>query len=267
MNLSKAQLARLFSRCLDPALGLTLAGQTVKLWLFIQNCLGVRFIAPLFGQARFVSVEGTEGAGKSVFTAALAAMIRACGAEVVTTREPGGTLVADQIRALFASPPPGESLTPTAEALLVSAARAQHLEYLIRPALARGAWVICDRFADSTRVYQGTLGGLPIADLEALIAFSTAGQVPDLTFILDCPVALAAVRLQQRLSTAKDDAIGDTVERFDQAPAAVHERMRQGFLTVLAANPGRCVRLDASLTPEQLLGVAWVALEERFGGN
>ena len=221
----------------------------------------------MFGQARFVSVEGAEGAGKSVFTTALAAMIRACGAEVVTTREPGGTIVADQIRALFASPPPGESLTPTTEALLVSAARAQHLEYLIRPALARGAWVICDRFADSTRVYQGTLGGLKSADLEALIAFSTADQAPDLTFILDCPVALAAARLQQRLRTVQDDERGDTVERYDQAPAAAHERMRQGFLAVLAANPQRCVRLDASLTPEQMLGVAWVALEERFGSN
>ena len=221
----------------------------------------------MFGQARFVSVEGAEGAGKSVFTTALAAMIRACGAEVVTTREPGGTIVADQIRALFASPPPGESLTPTTEALLVSAARAQHLEYLIRPALARGAWVICDRFADSTRVYQGTLGGLKSADLEALIAFSTADQAPDLTFILDCPVALAAARLQQRLRTVQDDERGDTVERYDQAPTAAHERMRQGFLAVFAANPQRCVRLDASLTPEQMLGVAWVALEERFGSN
>ena len=234
-------------------------GWPVNVWTFSQGFLGVIFISQMFGPARFISVEGGEGTGKSVFTSGFAKMLRALGTTVVTTREPGGTAVADQIRAVFAAPPPGEALTPTTEALLVSAARSQHLNYLIRPALARGDWVICDRFADSTRVYQGTLGGLPAAELEALIAFSTDGQAPDLTFILDCPVELA-------LSRVKERGVGVvTVDRYDLATTAVHERMRAGYLQLLAANPERCVRIDAAQRPEQMLSAAKAALEGRFG--
>ncbi|MCX6110106.1 MAG: dTMP kinase [Proteobacteria bacterium] len=244
---------------------LTMLGRPVNVWWFSQGFLGVIFISRMFGPARFISVEGGEGAGKSVFTSGFAKMLRAFGTTVVTTREPGGTAVADQIRAIFAAPPPGEALIPTTEALLVSAARSQHLHYLIRPALARGDWVICDRFADSTRVYQGTLGGVPAAELEALIAFSTGGQAPDLTFILDCPVELALSRVKERgVGHATEPGVG-TVDRYDLATAAVHERMRAGYLQLLAAHPERCIRIDAAQSPEQMLSAAKVALEGRFG--
>jgi dTMP kinase len=252
-------------RRLGAKVKLTMLGWPVNVWCFSQGFLGVIFISQMFGPARFISVEGGEGTGKSVFTSGFAKMLRALGTTVVTTREPGGTAVADQIRAIFAAPPPGEALTPTTEALLVSAARSQHLHYLIRPALARGDWVLCDRFADSTRVYQGTFGGVPAAELEALIAFSTGGQAPDLTFILDCPVELALSRVKERgVGHATEPGVG-TVDRYDLATAAVHERMRAGYLQLLAANPERCIRIDAAQSPEQMLSAAKAALEGRFG--
>jgi dTMP kinase len=212
------------------------------------------------GPGRFISIEGGEGVGKSLFTSSLATRLKREGREVVTTREPGGTPVADQIRAVFSAPAGGERLTMEAEALLVSAARAQHVAHVIRPALARGAWVLCDRYADSTRVYQGALGDLGVADVEALIRFSTGGLTPDLTFLLDCDVALARERLARR----PGDAAGQ-VARYDQAQGVFHQRLREAYLELARRGAGRFRVIAADLPADALVAAAVRALEERFG--
>ena len=211
------------------------------------------------GQGRFITVEGGEGVGKSVFTAGLAAALRARGFTVVTTREPGGTPTADRIRALFAAPPAEDPLLMETEALLVSAARAQHVGRLVRPALTRGDWVLSDRFTDSTRVYQGALGGMAQNALESLIAFSTSGLEPDLSFLLDCDVATARARLAGRGGNQRDP-----VERYDHAQLAVHERLRDAYLQLASRFPARIIRLDASRPPAALLEEALSLVAQRF---
>ena len=144
------------------------------------------------------------------------------------------------------------------EALLISAARAQHVEKVIRPALKSGKWVICDRYADSTRVYQGIIGGVPAADIEAIIAISTGKLTPDVTFLLDCDVALAASRRQER--GGQDDAI----KRYDDEKMEFHERLRQGYLTLAKQFPQRFKVIDAAQSPQQVATDAIKTLEVRF---
>lgn len=211
-------------------------------------------------RGRFITVEGGEGVGKSVFTVNLTNGIRDFGVTLVTTREPGGTPTADKIRALFAVPAVGDALLMPAEALLVSAARAQHVGRLIEPALARGDWVLSDRFADSTRVYQGALGGLPPDRLEQLIDFSIGPTVPDLTFLLDCDVATARRRLAARGSVATD-----AIDRYDDQANDFHERLRQAYLALARGAPKRFVVLDASQKPDLVVRTALAQLEDRLG--
>ena len=212
---------------------------------------------------RFSTVEGGEGVGKSLFTANLAKALAAHPAltrGLVVTREPGGTPTADLIRALFGKPAPGDPLSMTAEALLVSAARAQHVAVLIQPALSAGKWVLCDRFADSTRVYQGVLGGLAAADLEPLIRFSTGGLTPDLTFLLDCDVATAQARLKRREAPR-----AGAIERYDDESKGFHTRLRDAYLSLQKNEPGRIIVIDAKTAPEAMSAAALAAVEARFG--
>ena len=211
-------------------------------------------------RGRFISIEGGEGSGKSRLLGDLRSLLVARGLKVVTTREPGGTPVADAVRALFSAPPAGEPLTVETEALLVAAARSQHVARLIRPSLQQGAWVLTDRYADSTRVYQGELGGLPRSTVESLIALATGGLTPDLTLLLDCDVDVSLARLAGRGETGADGA-----GRYDGARREVHERLRAAYMDLAMQEPQRIVVLHASDPPEQVLATALAALEARFG--
>jgi len=158
------------------------------------------------------------------------------GIAATRTREPGGSEGAEAIRRLLLEGA-DERWDAVAEALLLYAARRDHVARLIRPALDRGRWVVCDRFADSTLAYQGYGRGLPLADLSALHGFALGDFAPDLTLILDLPVAEGLARAARR------SRLGDRFERLD---LAFHERLRQGFRDIAADNPGRCVIIDAA---------------------
>ncbi len=209
----------------------------------------------------FIAVEGGEGVGKSSFVKALADRLTSQGHELVVSREPGGTPVADALRALFANPPHGESLSIVTEALMVSAGRSQHCDRVIKPAIASGKWVLCDRFADSTRVYQGVMGGLPSDVTENLIAISTAGLRPHITFVLDCPVAVSLERLSGRTVDGDADAVG----RYDAVAASDHERRRAAYLAILKANPQTHVLINAAKSTSAMVADAHGILEARFG--
>lgn len=146
------------------------------------------------------------------------------------------------------------------ESLLVSAARAQHVGRLIQPALDAGKWVLCDRFADSTRVYQGALGGIASAALEAMIQFSTDGLEPDLTFLLDLDVQAAQARLSRRVA-----ARADAIERYDEEASDFHARLREAYLELGKKFSSRLVILDASQAPEDVAAAALRIVGERFG--
>ena len=191
---------------------------------------------------RFITFEGGEGAGKSTQVALLADRLAALGIAVVRTREPGGSPGAEAIRSLIVTGAVDRWDART-EALLVAAARRDHVERTIRPALARGAWVLCDRFFDSTMAYQGRAGGVDPAAVEWLRAFATDGLAPDLTIILDLPVELGMARVAARAGGH---------QRFERREPAFHHRLRAAFQEIAAAEPGRCRLLDATLAIEPL---------------
>lgn len=181
---------------------------------------------------RFITFEGIDGAGKSTHLAATVARLRARGLEVVETREPGGTALAERLRGLLLH----EAMSLQTELLLMFAARQDHLDHLIRPALARGAWVVCDRFTDSTYAYQGAgrqMGAEVVARLEALVH---PDLQPDQTFYFDLPPALAAARRAQARAA----------DRFEAEDLAFFERVRGGYLQRAQADPRRFVIIDAA---------------------
>lgn len=190
-------------------------------------------------KARFISFEGGEGAGKSTQVARLAAYLGAHGRAVTVTREPGGTPGAEAIRALFVRGE-GDRWTPATDALLIAAARADHVARLIRPALERGDAVLCDRFVHSTLAYQGWGRGLPLDELRAQHRFATGDLWPDLTLWLDLPV-------EQGLARATKRAGGE--DRFEGEAVAFHRRVRDGFAAMAAADP-RIVPIDAAQPPD-----------------
>lgn len=192
----------------------------------------------------FVTLEGPEGAGKSTLLRGLAERLRADGFEVVTTREPGAGSVGASIRDILLN---GETLDPKAELFLFLADRAQHVASLIWPALARGAIVLCDRFADSTVVYQGYGRGLPLNDLRAWNAFATGGLRPDITLLLDLPPEAGLARLEHP-------------DRLDREPLSFHARVRDGFLAESRLDPRRFLLIDASREIDQVLETAYVAI-------
>jgi len=200
----------------------------------------------------FITLEGGEGAGKSTAAAGLAAMLRAEGLEVVATREPGGTKGAEAIRALLLST--DTPLHPMAQTMLHFAARADHVETVLRPALARGAVVICDRYYDSTMAYQAYGQGVDHAAVASLIRLINLR--PDLTFFLELPAALVKTRLAAR---------GQDADRYERMDADFMARVAQGFRAIAAAEPRRAAMVDATLAPEALVAALRQAIRERTG--
>jgi dTMP kinase len=190
---------------------------------------------------RFIVFEGGEGVGKSTQSQLLAKALRARGLEVVTTREPGGTPGAEAIRALVLASV-GPTWSVRAEALLFAAARADHVETLIRPALARGAWVLCDRYLDSSRAYQGGGSGLQDADIMALHRIGSEALLPDVTVLLTLDPAEAAARVERRDEGALD--------RIGGRAADYHARVAAAFLRYAAEDPARFAVIAAEGAPE-----------------
>ncbi len=190
----------------------------------------------------FIALEGGEGAGKSTQARLLADALRGFGLTVVLTREPGGTAGAEAIRSLLLGLD-GDGWPMRAEALLFAAARADHVARLIRPALAMGKWVICDRFLDSSRAYQGGGGGLSDHDIRALHAIGSEGLLPDLTLLIEVAPEEAAARLARR--------DGDFADRIGGRDAEYHARVAAAFASFAEAEPTRFARIDSNGTPEQ----------------
>lgn len=192
-------------------------------------------------RGRFIALEGGEGAGKSTQAKLLAEALHKRGVDVLLTREPGGTPGAEAIRNLLLHTP-GEGWGAQAEALLFAAARSDHVARAIRPALEAGQWVICDRFLDSSRAYQGGGGGLPDADLLELHRVGSGGLLPDLTLLIEAPADRVAARLAERDGGASD-AIGGR-------EAAYHAQVNAAFRRFAEAEPARFARIDGSGSPE-----------------
>ena len=197
----------------------------------------------------FITLEGGEGAGKSTQSRRIKEALEAQGRTVLLTREPGGTPEGEKIRDLITQRE-GGNWTPIAECLLFFAARQMHVEKIIKPALARGEIVICDRFTDSTRSYQGYGHGFPIETIEQINNLTLDGFAPDLTFILDLPVEVGL----KRSFAQKEQAAGRemTEDRFERLDKSFHEKLRQGFLDIAAKNQQRCRVIDAQQTPDQI---------------
>jgi dTMP kinase len=202
---------------------------------------------------KFITLEGGEGAGKSTLSRGLAAALQARGVDVVLTREPGGTPGADEIRELLVKGETGRWGLKT-EALLFSAARLDHLERRIRPALAAGQWVICDRYYDSTYAYQVAARGLDPAFFDALVAL-VGFDTPDLTLILDLPPEMGLKR--SRGATVQED-------RYERMDLAFHTRVRAGFAARAAAAPARFVTIDATGQKAATLAAALNAIDTRL---
>lgn len=214
------------------------------------------------GTGKFITLEGGEGAGKSTQAERLSDRLVQQGFDVVLTREPGGSPFAEHLRAVLLNPetPAHSSLS---EALLFYAARADHLETKIRPALASGRWVICDRFSDSTRAYQGAAGTLAPATLDALDAAVVAPTYPDLTLMIDIDPRLGMQRADERRQTsASGQPTGDR-DRFESRVLAFHEALRQGFLDIAKAEPKRCAIVDGNRSPDAIADDIWHIVSER----
>ena len=204
-------------------------------------------------RGRFITLEGGEGTGKSTLISGLKLALEARGHIVITTREPGGTPLAEQVRALALTPPKGDPWTPLGHALLMNTARDDLLTKLIRPALARGTWVLSDRFADSTRAYQSIDGvaGETLLQIERIVVGATR---PDLTLILDAKPADLAQRRQTR-------GIKDV---FENKELAFHDKVRDAFLSIVTAEPERCKMIDALQAPEAVLKAALVEIDQKM---
>jgi dTMP kinase len=198
----------------------------------------------------FITLEGPDGSGKSSLLPRLAAFLREGGCEVVATREPGSTPFGEQVRRLVLDTDPPIDRTGRADALLFAASRAQHVVEVIRPALERGAVVLCDRYADSSLAYQGSGSGVPLDELRVVQRFATGGLVPDLTILLDLPVEVGLQRKSAEITR---------FEAFQDV--AYHERVRAAFLGFAADEPGRFVVVDATAAGDEVLAAAVCALD------
>ncbi len=212
-------------------------------------------------KGRFITFEGGEGAGKSTQIARLKRHLERAGVDVIVTREPGGSPGAEKIRDMLLS---GEArdLGPRGEAMLFAAARADHVDSTIVPALERGAWVLCDRFADSTRVYQGEAGVDP-AYLDLLETAAVAGLKPDLTVLIDVPAEVGLARVASRATELGLNG----PDRFENDETAVHARRRQLFLDLAAQEADRFVVIDGSATGDEVEDQIWLAVQNRFAAD
>ncbi len=200
---------------------------------------------------RFITLEGGEGVGKTTQLHALAEVLRGCGLSVVTTREPGGSEGAEAIRRLLLEGGE-ERWSAEAEALLFAAARTSHVHSTIRPALARGKWVLCDRFLDSSLAYQGVAGGLGVEAVRAVNLFGVGDCLPDRTLLLVAPEGAERAR-------ARD---GDRADRIGGRPSEYHSQVEQAFLNLARNEPGRVRLIDASGTPDQVTARLLAELED-----
>lgn len=207
-------------------------------------------------RGRFVTLEGGEGAGKSTQARLLAGRLERAGFGVVVTREPGGSPKAEAIRHVILSGR-AETLGPAGEAMLFAAARIDHLDVTIRPALARGDWVICDRFADSTRAYQGALGAVPKSLIDTLERVAVGATTPDLTLLLDIPPEIGLTRAAARRGAAAAD-------RFEKADIEAHRTLREAFLDLAAAEPRRIATIDATRPVDEIAAAIWRVVEDRL---
>lgn len=207
----------------------------------------------------FITFEGPEGAGKTTQVRFLAEYFGLRRRHCITTREPGGTPLAEKLRDIVKSPSGNEKLAAEAELLIFAASRAQHVRHLIQPALAEGKVVLCDRFLDSTTAYQGYARGLDLDTIRRLNDYACCGCKPELTFLLDLDVADGFSRVANRAECAPGQ------DRFEAEEQSFHKRVREGFLKIAAEEPQRIRVLDAKLPPEQLRTKIVEIVNDSFG--
>jgi len=207
---------------------------------------------------RFITIEGGEGAGKSTQIKILVARLRALGLEVVQTREPGGSPGAESLRELVVTGEAGRWSAKT-ELLIIYAARSDHLEKLIKPALEREAWVICDRFNDSTRAYQGAGGGIEPELIESLDQAIVGVNQPDLVLLMDMPVETGLKRAKLRAI-----AMGESEDRFESKGLEFHNRLRQAFLGLKATAPQRYSLIEADQDKDEVAKAIWQEVVAHF---
>ncbi len=200
-------------------------------------------------KGHFVTFEGGEGAGKSTQIKLLAERCEAEGHNVVVTREPGGSAGGEAVRHVLLSGA-AEPFGPAMEAMLFAAARSDHVEQIIRPAIEAGKIVLCDRFLDSSRVYQGVSGGLDQSFMTALESIAVNGVMPDLTLILDLDPSEGMRRAKVRRGT-------EEIDRYEREDLALHEERREAYIDIARAEPARCVMIDAAKTPDEVADLIW----------
>ena len=206
------------------------------------------------GRGRSITFEGGEGTGTSTQIKKLAERLNAAKLRTLVTREPGGSPGAEIMRHLVLSGM-GKLLGSDAETLLFAAARDDHVRTVIEPALNQGTWVLCDRFFDSTRAYQGSLGSVPMGVIKAMQRVTIGDLKPDLTIILDLPVELGLKRAAERRSSG-------TPDRFEGEDLRFHEELRQAYRQIAAEDPQRCALIDADADPETVAARVWKALRD-----
>ena len=202
-------------------------------------------------RGKFITFEGGEGAGKSTQALRLGHRLEKLGIPFIVTREPGGTLLGEDIRTIILKDRPQD---PATELLLFAAARAEHMTAVIRPALDEGTWVICDRFIDSTRVYQGRLYSIEPKFISQIEKYTVAPDFPNLTLILDLPADEGLERARGR----------GTLSRYDAARIETHETLREGFLEIATKEPARCILIDGHLPPDSVEAAVWSAVSDRL---
>jgi dTMP kinase len=207
-------------------------------------------------RGHFITFEGGEGTGKSTQTRRLVSRFAANGIGAIATREPGGSPGAEVLRQILLAGAVAP-LGPAAEAIVFSAARIDHLDTTIRPALARGTFVVCDRFADSTRAYQGALGNLDPRFIRGLERVTVGATRPDLTIVLDLPAEIGLARAGAR-------RLSESADRFEAEALAFHQALRTTFLEIAAKEPSRCIVIDASANEERVAEAVWEAVEARL---
>jgi dTMP kinase len=207
-------------------------------------------------RGKFITFEGGEGTGKSTQAHALAERLKVLGLAVTLTREPGGSPGAEVIRHVLLSGA-AKPLGAEAEAMLFAAAREDHIAHTIGPALARGHWVVCDRFADSTRVYQGVLGHVDPRLIKRLEKITVGDTRPDLTIILDTPAETGLARAYARRGGAE-------IDRFESEDLAFHDRLREAYRQLAVSEPERCVLVDATEAPERVTERVWSVVTRKL---
>ncbi len=228
--------------------------------LHITRDLGsiTAYVSGTMTGGRFITFEGGDGVGKSTQLQRLAERLEGAGIGVTTTREPGGTPFAERLRDLILDPSTPDH-PPLAEAFLFAAARHDHVECLIRPALERGDWVLSDRFADSTRAYQGAAGGVEAGALAQIEALAHPDMRPGLTIILDLAPDAGRRRIAHR-----DGGTPQSGDRFERRRDEFQARLREAFLEIAAAEPDRCHVIDAALPEDAVADAIWAAVADRF---